>query len=247
MTKLPESEQSDSAGDENQQQLQNLDANAALLDADKLQLTQDEFSVAQALGGWRGFIESVIPGTVFVVAFVIWGGFKIPIIAAVSALLTLIIIRLAQKGSLQQALSGAFGVALGAFWAWRNQEADAYFVPGFWTSGISAAVLLISVLVNWPLVGVITGVLIAKGQAWWKDVRRNLNRMRLATLILFAMFSARLLVQIPLYLADKTVALGTARLIMGLPLFAITLWAIWWLVRPLVPASTPPDQLPQEQ
>jgi hypothetical protein len=40
----------------------------------------------------------------------------------------------------------------------------------------------------------------------------------------------RLLVQLPLYLADAVVALGVARTAMGLPLFALGLWLTYLLV-----------------
>jgi thiol:disulfide interchange protein len=45
------------------------------------------------------------------------------------------------------------------------------------------------------------------------------------------MFAARLVVQVPLYLADQTQWLGATKLIMGLPLYAATLWVTWLLVR----------------
>jgi len=45
------------------------------------------------------------------------------------------------------------------------------------------------------------------------------------------LFSARLAVQGPLYLAGAVVALGVARTAMGLPLFALGLWITWLLVR----------------
>ena len=45
------------------------------------------------------------------------------------------------------------------------------------------------------------------------------------------MFAARLAVQMPLYFAEQPQLLGTAKLVMGLPLYAATLWVTWLLVR----------------
>jgi hypothetical protein len=52
-----------------------------------------------------------------------------------------------------------------------------------------------------------------------------------ATLLWVGLFAARLLVQYPLYLVNNLGALGVARLIMGLPLYAAVLWLNWLLVR----------------
>lgn len=71
--------------------------------------------------------------------------------------------------------------------------------------------------------------------AWRTDPAQARRRRRyvLGTLVLAAMFALRLLVELPLYLGgDTTVsALGVARLVLGLPLFALTCWFVWLLVR----------------
>ena len=48
-----------------------------------------------------------------------------------------------------------------------------------------------------------------------------MRAFRRATLLWVGMFSARLLVQLPLYLAGAVVALGVARTAMGIPVFAL--------------------------
>ncbi len=62
------------------------------------------------------------------------------------------------------------------------------------------------------------------------DLRHLNRRYRLGTWILAAMFATRLAVETPLYLAGATGPLGAARLALGVPLFALTLWLIWLLV-----------------
>ena len=44
------------------------------------------------------------------------------------------------------------------------------------------------------------------------------------------MFSLRLIVQVPLYLGNHVGWLGTARLLMGIPFWALAIWASYLIV-----------------
>jgi hypothetical protein len=69
-----------------------------------------------------------------------------------------------------------------------------------------------------------------------------MRAFRRATWMWVGMFSARLLVQLPLYLAGAVVALGVARTAMGLPVYALCLWLTWLLVRGVrAPAAVQPE------
>ncbi|GIG54681.1 DUF3159 domain-containing protein [Demequina activiva] len=206
-------------------------------------LTGDEFSFTEAVGGWRGFIESAAPGVVFVIAYLGWGGWLIPVIASVATVAALVLVRLIQRSSVQQALAGVLGVGIGAIWAWRSGDAGGYFVPGLWANGLYLAALLASMAVRWPAVGIVVGLLKGWGTSWRADAR-VMRMMQLGTAVVAAMFALRLAVQLPLYLAGAVVALGTAKLAMGVPLFALTLWLVWLLVRNAAPRSTPQDPPP---
>ncbi|MFW7415264.1 DUF3159 domain-containing protein [Demequina sp. SO4-18] len=203
----------------------------------------EEFSLAEAMGGWRGFLEAAAPGVVFVVAYLGWGGFRIPVIASVATVLVMVVVRLVQRSSIQQALSGVLGVALGAIWAWRSGDAGGYFVPGLWINAAYAAGTLISMAVRWPLVGIVVGLFKGWGTSW-RDDPRTMRTMQWGTGIVAAVFLLRLAVQVPLYVADAIAALGTAKLAMGVPLFALSLWAVWLLVRSAAPDPAPQDPPP---
>ncbi|MEK8228829.1 DUF3159 domain-containing protein [Oerskovia sp. M15] len=58
-----------------------------------------------------------------------------------------------------------------------------------------------------------------------------MRRYALATWLWVGMFALRLAVQVPLFYSAEVAWLGTARLVMGIPLWALTLWATWLLVR----------------
>jgi len=123
-----------------------------------------------------------------------------------------------------------FGVVLGAVWAWRFADPGEYFVPGFWINGATFAGLVLSIVVGWPVVGVAVALARGASTEWRSNVRLR-RRFGLATAILAAVFALKLVVQLPLYWAGEVAALGIAKLAMGIPLFVLTAWGIWLMVR----------------
>lgn len=207
------------------------------------QLAGEQFSLAEAVGGVRGLVESVAPGLVFVVVFLATGQELMPpLIASLAVAVVLVAARLIGGTPVTQALGGVIGVGIGVLWAWRSGQAQDYFVFGLWTNAAYAAALLVSVLVRWPLVGVVVALLRQEGFEWRRDraQRARLRRYTAATWLWIALFGVRLLVQVPLYLGGETAWLGTARLAMGVPLWALVLWLTWLLVREKPAAGTEP-------
>ncbi|PYG02043.1 Protein of unknown function [Georgenia satyanarayanai] len=207
------------------------------------QLAGQDFSVADAVGGVRGLVESVAPGLVFVVVYLVAGQqLAAPLVASLAVAVVLVVARLVGGTPVTQALGGVVGVVVGVVWAWRSGEAQDYFALGLWTNGVYAAALLVSILVRWPLVGVVVALLRQEGFTWRTDPvqRPRLRRYTAATWLWIGLFVARLAVQLPLYLDASTAWLGTARLVMGVPLWALALWITWLLVRERPAAAAQP-------
>lgn len=216
----------------------------------------ETFSLDQAVGGWRGAIESVAPGLLFVTVFIATGQQLTPaLIAAGAGALIAVVLRLIQRSPLTQAFSGVLGVGIGVIWAWRTGEASDYFAWGLLVNGGYFAAFVISVLVGWPLVGLVLGLFrpegpLNEGGSWsgalaWRRDRVLRRRFALVTWVWAGMFGLRLLVQLPLFFADQVGWLGTAKLVMGVPLTALVLWISWILVRGTTAAR--PDPLPTRQ
>lgn len=215
----------------------------------------EQFSIADSVGGVRGAIESVAPGLLFVVVYVAGGQQLRPaLVAAVAAALVAVVARLVQRSPLTQALSGVLGVGIGVFWAWRTGDASDYFAWGLLTNVAYLLAFVVSVLVRWPLVGLVLGLFRGDGPmsehgSWagavaWRRDPALLRRYALVTWLWAGMFALRLLVQVPLYYADQVAWLGTAKLVMGLPLTALVLWASWILVRGSTAARPAPTPTP---
>ncbi len=116
-------------------------------------VTFDRHLVLEQLGGWRGMVDVSLPTVAFVVANGI-GGLTVGIWAALVAAVLVFGLRLARKESVQQAISGLIGVAIAVAIARASGEARDFFVLGLVRNAALGVVLLGSVLVRWPLVGV---------------------------------------------------------------------------------------------
>ncbi len=188
-------------------------------------------TIAEAVGGPLGMAETAIPAVAFVVTYTATGSnTNASATVAVGIALVLTIARLVRRESPRHALSGLFGVAFAAFIATRSGKAENFFLPGLLLNTAMVSALVISIVARWPLIGVIVSNLDGEGSGWRDDPLRA-RAFRRATWLWAGLFSARLLVQTPLYLAGAVVALGVARTAMGLPLFALGLWITWLLVR----------------
>jgi len=191
----------------------------------------DHRSLLASMGGWQGIAESVTPGFVFVLVFALSKDAQLGIVWAVAISVAFILIRLLRRKPLVQALSGLAGIALAAWLALRDGGATRdYFITGFVTNMAYLVPLALSVLIRWPLIGVLMGLILREGTTWRKN-KYEVRVFTVATLLWVGLFAARLLVQYPLYLANNLAALGIARLVMGLPLYAAVLWLNWLLAR----------------
>ena len=189
----------------------------------------DSKSLLAGIGGPLGIAEAVLPATVFSIAYAITKEALPAVVSAASLSILFILIRVVRKQSLQQAIIGALAIALASFLALRDggQAAD-YFLTGFFTNAAYGSVFLISVLIRRPLMGYVAQLLF--GLTNWRT-SREYKRLRFITLIWVGFFSARLLVQVPLYLAGQVELLAASRVVMGAPAYAGLLALTWILMR----------------
>jgi hypothetical protein len=191
-----------------------------------------QFDLLEEIGGPQGIADSSIPAIVFVAVYAL-GGNRISLagICAIAAGLAIAALRLAKGESLRFALAGFIGVAFAAFIADRTGRAEDFFLPGLLLNAAYGTVFLTSILIRWPLLGVIVGpTLGGEGMAWRSDPQQ-LRVYSRASWVWVGVFATRLAVQLPFYLAGSLVALGIARAAMGLPIFALALWLSYLILR----------------
>ena len=197
----------------------------------------EDFSVIDAIGGPRGVIESMLPGVVFVVLFVITSNLELTVgVSAVLAVLQ-VVVRLIQRQSAVGAASGLLAVGICLIWAWQSHEARNYYMFGFLTNAFYIVLLSISLIVRVPALGLavefIRTLPTEHLRAWLDDWMQDKPLKRAYTIITalwIGVFSLRLLVQVPLYLTDQVGWLGTARLLMGIPFWALMIWISYLII-----------------
>jgi Protein of unknown function (DUF3159) len=187
--------------------------------------------LAEALGGVLGIAESVLPSAAFVATYTSTGQQIRPaVIAAVALGVIFAIARVVRKQTAQFALAGLVGIGVSAYVVSRTGRAEDFFLPGLLANAGYALAYAISIAVRWPLLGVVIALASNRGMEWRKDPARVRAYSR-ASWVWVGLFSLRLAVQLPLYLAGAVVALGAARVAMGLPLFAVGIWLSWLILR----------------
>jgi hypothetical protein len=199
-----------------------------------LHRTQDgRVDVLRSAGGVQGIAESILPGLVFLISFTITQELTLSLVAALAAAAAFTVVRLIQRRPLTQALAGVVGVGISAWLANTTGKAEDFYLPGFFTNAAYILAMVVSILVKWPVAGLLFGFIRNEGLDWRKEPAR-LKAYRLGTWIIVAVLALRLIVQVPLYLMgpDGLAALATTRLLMGAPLYILGVWIAWLVTRP---------------
>ena len=208
--------------------------------------------VWRSMGGWRGVVESVLPGLVFVVTWTLTvdpatGRANLPLSLGLSVGLALVftVVRIVQRSAPSAAIGGLVAAAAAAVLALITGRGEDSFIPGFLTNAVYGSAFLVSALVGWSIIGLAVGFLMGDGTAWRREPRKRRVFFWLA-IAWACLFAARLAVQLPLYFAGDVTALGTIKIIMGLPMFAPMIAVTWLAVRALYPPRAAKDETTPE-
>jgi Protein of unknown function (DUF3159) len=201
-------------------------------------------SLRELLGGRSGAIDATVPVIAFVIGLtaaqalaaaspVAWAGG-----AAVVAAVLLGAFRLARGQRPRSVLLGLLGVAVAALIALYTGRAVDFFLVQIVTNAASALAWAVSIVIRWPLLGLVAGTALGNRTAWRRDpdLLRGYQRASWAWV---AQYLVRLAVFVPLFLADEVVALGVARILLTWPLVAVCVAVSWPLVRTALPRGHP--------
>lgn len=201
--------------------------------------SDDRFRARDALGP-GALLDAGLPLALFTVVYAAAGrdlGLSLWVALGSGALLA--IIRLIRREPLQNVVAGFVGLGIAAYLANRTGNAEDVFLPGLLINVAYGTAYLISVVVRWPLLGVLVGLVTGMGTSWRRDPALLRAFMR-ASLLWVGLFASRLAVQAPLYFAGEEHLgwLAGARLAMSWPLFLLVAYLSWVIIRPAYRAHT---------
>jgi hypothetical protein len=191
-----------------------------------------------ALGGWGALLDIGLPWIAFLIVYSVSDdNLQLSLIIAIGVAAAVAVLRVVRKQPLRNIVGGFLGVVIAAYIANRSGRAEDVYLPGILINIGYGLLYLVTVLVRWPLFGLLYGVITQTGFAWRKDPAM-LKAFSRATLVFVGLFALRLVVQVPLYLAGSLNALGIAKVALGLPCYALALWLSYMVLRTTMPADT---------
>jgi hypothetical protein len=197
----------------------------------------DAKSLLSSVGGVQGLIETTLPGFLYVLSYSIFRNLAISIALVVVAVIALSVRHFLKKRPVTQLLGSlvAIGIAI-ALTLRPGGQAQDFYLKDFWINGAYGSALLLSILIRFPLVGVLVGFLTNQGLNWRKEPRK-VRYFDLVTLLWVGLFATRLAVELPLYFSGNVVILGFVKIVLGLPFYLTMIWVSWLLLRGVIRAE----------
>jgi hypothetical protein len=205
-------------------------------------LTQKSLSLFSAVGGWRTVAEGVASRVLFLVAYLLTGQVLTSALIAVGGVFVLAVVRLCTAGKVWQPAIGLIVVGVSALLAGSTGHAVDFYLTAVLLQAGGGVVFLVSMLVRWPVIGLVMGAVRGEGLAWRRD-RRQRRRYYVCTAVFLAKFTIATAVLVPLYLAGTVIPLGiAATLLGGAPAAGVCVYLCWRILRKdLAPHENLPD------
>jgi len=182
-----------------------------------------------AVGGVRGLVESILPPLLFLVVYTVTQQLVPSVLAPLGLAVVFIVARVVMRQPVMTAVVGFLGVGVSAGLALLSGRASDNFLPGLIINVVLLVVMLVSIAVRRPFIGVMAGLL--TNEPHWRDDPAKARVALVATIVWAALPTLRLAVEVPLYLADDAAGLAAMKLLLGIPPYAIVLWVTWLLIR----------------
>ena len=197
-------------------------------------------SLTRVLGGRKGALDASVPPAAFVVGWLIadrsiaWGAG-----VAIGSAVLIGVLRLLRGDKVRAVVVSLAAVVLASFIALRTGEAANFFLLQLASNAASALIWGASIVVRWPLLGVVVGVLLGQKTRWRRDPDLLRAYSRASWVWVFGQYTLRVLVYGSLWASGQVVALGIARTVLSWPLVAAILAVSGWVLHRGLPADHP--------
>ncbi|EIF00694.1 DUF3159 domain-containing protein [Saccharomonospora glauca] len=196
-------------------------------------------SLASLLGGRKGALDASLPPVAFVVGWLV-GDASIGWGAAAAIVVSVVVgaVRLGRGGRIGAVLVSLAAVVVAALIALYTGRAVDFFLPQLLSNVASALAWAISIVVRWPLLGVVVGFVLGQKTRWRSDpaLVRAYSR---ASWVWVAQYLVRVVVFGVLWAANAVVALSVARVALSWPLVLATLVVSGWVLYRCLPDDHP--------
>ncbi|WP_223884242.1 DUF3159 domain-containing protein [Micromonospora craniellae] len=196
-------------------------------------------SLADLLGGRQGAIDATLPPVAFTLGWLVAGqSVRVGVAAALVTGAVVAAWRLRRGDRPRSVVIGLLAVCVAALVVVRTGRAEDFFLVQLLANAASALAWAASIVLRWPLLGVVVGTALGQRGRWRRDpaLLRAYGR---ASWVWTATYVLRLAVFLPLYLGGQVLALAAARVGMTWPLVAAALAVSWAVVRRSLPAGHP--------
>ncbi|GGM57901.1 hypothetical protein GCM10011608_48540 [Micromonospora sonchi] len=196
-------------------------------------------SLADLLGGRRGALDATLPPVAFTVGWLLAGRSVIAgVVAALAVGVAVAGWRLRRGHRPRSVLIGLLAVCVAAIIVVRTGRAEDFFLVQLLANAASALAWVVSIVVRWPLLGVVVGAVLGQRGRWRRDPALVRAYAR-GSWVWTATYVLRVAVFLPLYLGGQVLALTAARVGLTWPLVAAALAVSWAVVRRSLPAGHP--------
>ena len=203
-----------------------------------------EHPLAALIGGPRGAIESMLPPVVFVTIYLATSSnLTAAVVSALVIGLVLAGLRLSRGERPVRVVGALLVVVLAATVAYYTGSAVAYFWPLVLANVASALAFAFSILIRWPLLGVIVGPITGTGMRWRKDPDL-LKSYAKASWLWVLLNVVRAAVQVPLIQGEDLWALAAVRPIFYVMVIGVVFWS-WRIIKKSLPADHPGIRSPR--
>jgi len=196
----------------------------------------DSQTIRRLIGGWQGAIEGMLPPIVFVGVYLA-SNLTWAIVVTLVVAAALAVLRLARRERPIRVAGALLVVLLGAYVAYYTGSAAAYFWPLVLANALSALAFALSIMIRWPLLGVIVGPIAGTRMRWRQDpdLLRAYSR---ASWLWVLLNVVRALAQVPLIQGEDLWALAAIRPVFYL-LVILTILGSWAIIKRSLPAGHP--------
>ncbi|XVS64897.1 DUF3159 domain-containing protein [Actinosynnema sp. CA-299493] len=196
-------------------------------------------SLASLLGGRGGALDASLPPLAFVLGWLL-GGSSIAAgaLAAVACGVVVGLVRVVLGSRPRALLASVALVVVAAYIALQTGRAQDFFLVQIFLNAASALVWAVSIVLRWPLLGVVVGLVTGQRSRWRRDPDL-LRAYRYASWPWVGQYLLRVLVFGALWLAGEVVLLGVMRVALTWPLQVACIAVSWWVLRRTLPTDHP--------